>query len=281
MGHNSVDHVHALVESLKLGLADRDRYFADPDFEQVPLKPMISKEYADLRRDLIDMERASMEIRPGDPDRMQAYVKPDRRESGEPGQDHDTTTCIVADGQGNVVVATPSGWGDIGTDIGGTGVRLSSRLMSFRSGPGFEDHPNVVAPGKRPATTLTPTLVTREGKPVIGVSVAGGDMHDQCAMNILLNLIDFGMEPDRAVSAPRVATPHHVNWFFQTPPILGVLHHEPDLDAGIGDGLRARGHNMAEYAGPLANPSLVVIDHDKGILWGAGDPDAGRHVAGY
>jgi gamma-glutamyltranspeptidase/glutathione hydrolase len=281
MAHNGADHLHLLIEALKLGLADRDRYFADPDFERVPLGPLLSKEYADIRRRLIDPGSASHEVRPGDPERMKPLVETEAAPGGEPGRDRDTTTCIVADGDGNVVVATPSGWGDIGTDIGETGVRLSSRLMSFRSGPGFEDHPNVVAPGKRPATTLTPTLVTRDGRPVIGVSVAGGDMQDQSTLNILLNLIDFGLTPDRAVTEPRVATEHHVNWFFQTPPVLGVLSHETDHDPAVVDELRRRGHVMVAYQGAQTSPSVVVIDHEKGMLWGAGDPEAGRNVAGY
>jgi len=99
-----------------------------------------------------------------------------RHDIGNPGPNQDTTTCIVADRWGNVVVATPSGWGDKG-EIGDTGIRLGCRLISFRSGPDNEKHPNVVKPGKRPAITLTPTLVVKDGKPVIAVSVERGDFH--------------------------------------------------------------------------------------------------------
>jgi gamma-glutamyltranspeptidase/glutathione hydrolase len=138
----------------------------------------------------------------------------------------------------------------------------------------------VVKPGKRPAITLTPTLVTKDGTPVIGVSVAGGDMQDQCTMNILLNIMEFGMTPDKAVSAPRVGTEHHVDWFYQTAPKLGVLNYNVTIGEEVKKDLAARGHVIKESKGAYGSPSILVIDQEKKMYWGAGDPKAGRNVAG-
>src|SRR5207237_3033038 len=121
--------IHVAGEALKLGLADRDFYYADPLFVSVPLDELLSVKYADLRRPLIDMKKASLLQRPGDPRAGKAlHDKPDLR-IGPGGPDNDTTTCIVADGQGNVVAATPSGF--TGVQFGKTGVWMSSRLQCF------------------------------------------------------------------------------------------------------------------------------------------------------
>src|SRR5207245_10331540 len=130
--------------------------------------------YAELRRGLIDSQHASLTLRPGDPLNMKALLeKPDPR-VGIGGAAKDTTTCVVADDQGNVVAATPSGF--TGVLVGKTGVWLGSRLQSFNNWPG---HPNCIEPGKRPRITLTPTIVLKDKKPVYAISVAGGDGQDQ------------------------------------------------------------------------------------------------------
>ena len=163
-----------------------------------------SPAYAALRRGLIDPSHASLVQRPGDPlggkpllDRSRAPA------TGSEGPPNDTTTCLVADGLGNVVAATPSGWS--GVVAGETGVWLGTRLQSFNT---WDGHPNCIEPGKRPRITLTPTLVLKDGKPVLAVSVAGGDNQDQVTLQLLLNLIDFGLDPPRAVTAPRFSTDH-------------------------------------------------------------------------
>src|SRR5206468_11892376 len=117
---------------------------------------------------------------------------------GEGGAGRDTTTCLVADKAGNVVAATPSGWS--GEVAGDTGVWLGTRLQSFNLWAG---HPNCIAPGKRPRITLTPTLVLKERKPVLAVSVAGGDNQDQMTLQLVLNHLDFGLSPAESVTAPR------------------------------------------------------------------------------
>src|SRR5205085_7679364 len=125
---------------------------------------------------------------------------------------------------GNVVAATPSGFS--GALVGRTGIRLGTRLQSFNA---WEGHPNCILPGKRPRITLTPTLVLKDGKPVLAVSVAGGDRQDQTTLQLLLNCIDFGPSPDRAVTGPRFATDHHLGSFRHKAPVLGSLPVDPDV----------------------------------------------------
>src|SRR6185436_3824275 len=134
------------------------------------------------------------------------------------GPTNDTTTCLVADAAGNVVAATPSGWH--GVQAGTTGVWLGTRLQSFNTWLG---HPDCIEPGKRPRITLSPTLVLKDGKPAIAVSVAGGDGQDQATLQMLLDVIDFGMTPAEAVTVPRFGTNHHLGSFRQTKPDLGSL----------------------------------------------------------
>ena len=154
MGHNRPDAVHTIVETMKLALADRDTFYADPLFAEVPLAALLSPEYAALRRGLIDPKHASLERRPGDPRGGKAILDPAadparRHVPPPPAAAHDTTTCVVADRFGNVVAATPSGWS--GVVAGDTGVWLGSRLQSFNV---WNDHPNVIEPGQAPADHL-------------------------------------------------------------------------------------------------------------------------------
>ena len=278
MGHNQPDTIHVTVEALKLALADRDAHFADPLFADVPLAELLALEYASLRRGLIDRRHASLEQRPGDPAGRRALLdlSAARLRLGPGGPASDTTTCLVADGQGNVVAATPSGWS--GVLAGETGVWLGSRLQSFNI---WEGHPNCIEPGKRPRTTLTPTLVLRNGRPAYAVSVAGGDGQDQVTLQLLLNLIDFGLSPAQAVTTPRFVTNHLLGSFRQTPPRLGSL----DINAGAGqpviDELRARGHHVEIAKTPVWIPSAMRLDADSGQIEAAGDPAAGRHAAAY
>ena len=201
LGHLSADYVHVAVEAMKLALADRDEYYGDPEFVDVPLAVLLSDRYTELRRPLIDMRHASLEARPGDPIHMAALKGGGQFRPGVGG----TTTCVVADRWGNVVSATPSANVE-NLDGGRTGVTYSNRLVSLDTVPG---HPNCIQPGKRPRITLTPTLVLKDGRPILAISVAGGDLQDQTALNLLLDFVDFGMAPEQAVTVPRFATHHH------------------------------------------------------------------------
>ena len=168
MGHLSTDYVHVVTEALKLAMADRDAYYGDPEFVDVPLAALLSEAYTDIRRPLIDMKTASHEARPGDVHNMQP-LKADGVFRPSVGG---TTTCVIADRWGNVVSATPSAnVYHAGGMVGPTGVSYGNRLRSLNTTPG---HPNCIQPGKRPRITLTPTLVLKEGAPILAISVAGG-----------------------------------------------------------------------------------------------------------
>jgi gamma-glutamyltranspeptidase/glutathione hydrolase len=282
MGHNRPEAIHTMVETMKLAMADRDTYYADPLFADVPLAPLLSADYGALRRGLIDPQKASLERRPGDPRSVKAVLDPmadpARRHVPAPlAAVHDTTTCVVADHLGNVVAATPSGWS--GVVAGDTGVWLGSRLQSFNI---WDDHPDVIEPGKRPRITLSPTLVLRDGRPVLAVSVAGGDNQDQMTLQLLVNHVDFGVDPAKSVTAPRFMTDHFISSFGQKPPVLGQLRINPEIGTETLDALKTRGHKLKTGAGPLsAAPSVISLDPATGQLRTAGDPRAGRHAMAY
>ena len=242
MGHLSGDYIHVIAETLKLGFADRDEYYGDPDFVDVPLRILLSKRYANARRPLIDMAYASQDRRPGDP----YHMLPRKEEGTNKGSAsdipvQDTTTCVVADRWGNVVAATPS-CNMLTNRPGPSGVNQGNRVRCLNTTPG---HPNRLESGKRPRVTLTPTLVTKDGRPVLAISVAGGDLQDQTALNVLLNHVEFGMKPEQAVTAPRFNTEHHQNSFDPNPDraaaflLAGSLTVSNDLPEHVRAELRA------------------------------------------
>jgi gamma-glutamyltranspeptidase/glutathione hydrolase len=275
MRHNTADSIHVTVEAMKLALADRDVYYADPLFSHVPLDLLLSQRYVELRRPLIDPRHASLDVRPGDPLLMKPLLKTAQARAGAASPSNDTTTCLVADGSGNVVAATPSGWS--GVVAGKTGVWLGSRLQSFNT---WKDSPNVIEPGKRPRITLTPSLVFKDGKPVLAVSVAGGDEQDQTSLQLILNHIDFGLKPSDSVTAPRYGTSHHLGSFRQTPPVLGDLHISPDVGNSTIAQLESRGHKVMTKP-PSSAPCVIVLDPHTGALDAAGDPKTRRHAAAF
>ena len=282
MGHLSSSYIHTLTEALKLAFADRDEYYGDPLFVDVPLKALLSPEYARIRRALIDPRRASMERRPGDPYHMKA-LKGQLQAGNNPNRIpiSDTTTCVVADKWGNVVAATPS-CNLSGNLPGPSGVTTGNRLRSLNTTAG---HPNRIQPGKRPRITLTPTLVTRNGKPVIAISVAGGDLQDQTTLNVLLNHIEFEMLPEKAVTASRFNTDHHQNSFDPNPNRdktfvkAGSLRVHSGITQKVQKGLGQKGHLLTTTDGFIARPVMIYIDQVQGTIHAAGDPAAGRHAA--
>jgi gamma-glutamyltranspeptidase/glutathione hydrolase len=276
MGHNSADTVHVMAEAMKLALADRDVYYADPLFVDVPTEALLSKKYADLRRPLINLKKASQVRQPGDPHSMKPLLEMPPQEVNGDGEDLDTTTCVVADKWGNVVAATPSGFN--GVIAGKTGVQLGTRLVSLNT---WKGHPNCIEPGKRPRITLTPGLVFKDGKPRMAISVAGGDLQDQTALQVLLNVLEFGMPPAEAVSAPRFCTKHHLGSFNQAAPVLGSLLLYPQFAKSTVDDLAGRGHKITMSQKHFAEPSLIVIDQKTGVINVAGDPRGKRYSAAY
>jgi gamma-glutamyltranspeptidase/glutathione hydrolase len=277
MGHLSADYVHVLTEALKLGLADRDKYYGDPLFVDVPLKALLSDRYTNLRRSLIDMIKASDEVRPGDPIAMKAVVAADPYRPWQGG----TTTCVVADRWGNMVSATPSGNRPYAV-CEELGIGHGNRLRSLNTTIG---HPNRIQPGKRPRITLTPTIVLKNGEPIIAISVAGGDLQDQTTLNCLLNHVEFGMMPADAVTAVRFSTNHRQNSFdpnsirTETLGTLASLTVNAGLDESVRDELSKRGHKIKTTDRPIAYPVMIYVDPDTGIIHAAGDPKAGRHAA--
>jgi gamma-glutamyltranspeptidase/glutathione hydrolase len=278
MGHLSPDYIHVLTEALKLGFADRDEYYGDPLFADVPMDALLSDQYTMLRRPLIDMTKASDKIRPGDPLAMKAVVK--AAGTHRPWQGG-TTTCVVADKWGNVVAATPSGNRPYAV-CRELGVAHGNRLRSLNT---TEGHPNRIEPGKRPRITLTPTIVLKDGKAVIAISVAGGDLQDQTTLNCLLNHVEFSMMPEDAVTALRFSTDHHEDSFDPNPDrraTLGTLANltvDERLDKRVTGELAKRGHKIKTTAGPIAHPVMIYVDPDTGMLHAAGDPKARRHAA--
>ncbi len=276
LGQGSPDYIHQVTEAMKLALADRDIYYADPLFAEVPLEQLLSKSYADLRRPLMDSQRASLIFRPGDPRGNKAELAAVEVPAGKQRAANDTTTCLTADRFGNVVAATPSGWG--GVMAGKTGMQLGSRLISLDT---KEGSPNCIEPGKRPRITLTPTLVLKDNKPCLAVSVAGGDLQDQVSIQILLNAIEFGLPTDKSVTAPRFSTAHHIGSFNQPPPSLGSLTIYEELGEKTAANLAARGHKVSAVKGAIGAPVVISIDAVTGQKHVAGDPKAGRRVGAY
>ncbi len=280
MGQFSANYIHVVAEAIKLAMADRDAYYGDPEFVDVPLHALLSDAYTEIRRPLIDMQRASLEARPGDPHSMKPLKDTCVLRPGVGG----TTTCVVADRWGNVVSATPSANVPIEPRDGGrTGVTFGNRLRSLNTTPG---HPNCIQPGKRPRITLTPTLVLKDGKPIMAISVAGGDHQDQVTLNLLLDVIEFGMLPEIAVIAPRFATADHQDSFDPNPDRTqtfrgpGSLTVSDKVHNSVREELSQRGHKLDVEISPIASPVMIYINQDSRVFYAAGDPAAYRHAAG-
>ncbi|HEU4769843.1 MAG TPA: gamma-glutamyltransferase family protein, partial [Pyrinomonadaceae bacterium] len=269
MGHNSVDYIHTLTEALKLAMADRDRYYADPDFVKIPMAELLSKNYAALRRPLIDQQRASLAQQPGDPSNMKAVLASAAPTVGRASEvaveerANDTTCVNVIDKDGNLFSATPSGAWLPAVVAGDTGVLMGQRLQSSLTDP---NHPNVVAPGKRPRITLTPTLVLKGGEPYMVLSTPGGDNQDQALLQVLLNVIEFGMNPQEAVEAARFDTQHYVSSFDDHEFLPGSLNVESRVSLKTIQQLSEKGHKVKVQSewGTLSAPTVIVFDPTNG-----------------
>ena len=284
MGHNSPDYTHTVVEALKLAFADRDRYYGDPDFAKVPSAELLSKEYAAGRRALIDPAHASMVQRPGDPWNNKALLNDASQPAltgptqiPEAQRAHDTTCVNVIDKDGNLFSATPSGaW--LPTVIAGdTGVPMGQRLQAFLL---TEGHPNVLEPGKRPRNTLSPTLVMKDGKPMMVLSTPGADNQDQALLQVLLNVIEFGMNVQEAVEAPRFESLHLVSTFDDHRFNPGILNLEARIPESAAAKLKSRGHIVqAQPAyGNLAAPTIIVFKQEQGVIEAGADVRRGRYA---
>ncbi len=291
MGAGSADAMHTIAEAIKLAYADRDAYYGDPDFVKVPGDALLSKQYAELRRPLIDPARASLETRPGDPWKFNP-VDLSRLVSAEANRDKstgknfvepgDTTAVEVVDRDGNLFSATPSsGWLLGGAFVAGdTGIPMSNRMQAFRLDP---DSPNVLAGGKRPRTTLTPTVVLKDGKPFLAIGTPGGDSQDQQILLVLLNMIDFGMDVQAAIEAPRINSLHPESSFDDHRAQPGVLEVERTLSDAARAELQRRGH-VLRVRPPYGMSTGIVaagIDPATGKLRGGADPRRERYVIAW
>lgn len=273
---NSAEYLHISAEAAKLAFADRDKYLGDMDFITIPYKGLLSKEYARERRKLIDENRASPELRPGVPEKfagMEPLERPlDYTIAEESNHEGDTSYIAVVDKDRNVVSFTPSLHMAFGTGVfmGELGFSFNCRGDYFSLVPGTA---NALAPGKRPRSTLQSSLVTKDGKPVMALGSPGGD--DQClrTMQTFLNIVEFGMDVQQAIEAPRWTSrafpsspfPHVV-----CPNDLGL---EDRIPQEVRDALSAKGHKV-RVEGPwsIGSNGAIVIDPETGVLSAGADP---------
>jgi len=288
MGANSADYIHTVHEAIKLAYDDRNAYLGDPAFATVPLKGLLSKQYAAERRKQIG-PKAFLEHRPGEPFAFDPDVKPPtaryypHSQGAKGANTSGDTTCVdVVDRDGNLFSATPSsGWLLGGAFIAGdTGVPLSNRMQVFDLDP---VSPNVLVGGKRPRTTLTPTILLKDGKPFLAISTPGGDSQDQQILNVLLNLLVFDMDLQAAIESPRINSDHPHSSFDNHASVPGQLEVESRVPSKVLDDLRARGH-VLRVVGPFAMSTGVVavgVNPKTGTLRGGADPRRERYIFGW
>ena len=231
LGHNSPDYIHTSAEAIKLALADRDKYLGDTDFIKMPWEGLLSKDYAAERRRLIDPKKASLELRPGVAEKfapgMETLERPlDYQLAGKGDHEGDTSYIAVVDKDRNAISLTPSLHTAFGTKVvmGDLGFSFNCRGDYYSLMPG---QANALAPGKRPRSTLQSTMVLKDGKPVMVTGSPGGD--DQCmrTMQTFLNVVEFGMNIQQAIEAPRWTTRA-----FPSSPFPHVMY---PLDLGVED----------------------------------------------
>jgi gamma-glutamyltranspeptidase/glutathione hydrolase len=282
IGLNSADYIHTIVEAMKLGYADRDAYYGDPDFNPIPMQ-LISKEYARIRRPLIDMSKASAEHIPGDPAGMRARATDEfiRMRYKDRNAEHQDTTCVnIIDSAGNMFSATPSGAWFPAVIAGGTGIPLSQRMQSFVMTAG---HPNQLTPHKRPRITLTPTLALKEKKPWLAFSTPCGDSQDQTLLQVFLNIKEFGMNPQEAVEAPRFDSDAMFSSFDAHEDKPLVLQLEERIPESVAEALRQRGHKVVEQGewGNSCSPTAVEFDPANGVIKAGADVRGHRYALAW
>ncbi len=282
MGFQSADYVHTVTEAMKLAFDDRDVFYGDPDFAQVPAEALLSLPYAEERRKLLDPKAAARTHRPGRPGgAITSELDPAARAEGS-RPTGDTTAVNAVDAAGNLFSAVVSGaWVLDGAFIAGdTGVPLSQRMQQFSLDP---KSPNLVAPKKRPRITLTPTILTRGGRPYLALATPGGDSQDQQNLNVLLAHVDFGLPIQEAIEAPRFNSEHMRESFREHRDQPGVLTVEGRVPWDVLEELKRRGHDL-RIVGPFRMGTAVTavgIDAKSGTLFGGADVRGERAIAGW
>jgi gamma-glutamyltranspeptidase/glutathione hydrolase len=286
LGHNSAAYVHVVTECAKLAFADREAWYGDPDYVDVPLDALLSRDYADERRKLLEEESAST-LQPGSPEGRQPRLATVDSGSelaqaagvGEPtqaGVTGDTVHVDVVDRFGNMVAATPSGgwlWG--APVVPELGFCLGTRAQMFWLEEGL---PNSLEPGKRPRTTLSPTLVARGDEPYLALGTPGGDQQDQWALHVLLAHVHFGLNLQEAIDGPN----HHTEAFPSSfyPRLTRQRHVAIEERAGekTVEGLRRRGHDV-DVSPPWSLGRVSAAGRERdGVLKAAANP---RGAQGY
>jgi gamma-glutamyltranspeptidase/glutathione hydrolase len=271
IGFGTPDYCHLLVEAMKLAYADREQYYGDPAFAKVPADALLSAQYANKRAALIDMQRASLELRPGDAWKGAALL-PEGEKLTPKDWGPGTVHVDAVDAKGNMASFTPSGaWISSAEVIEPLGFPLSVRMMTFYLGPAH--HPNVVAPGKRPRTTLTPSMAFRNGKPWMAFGTMGGDNQGQWLLQFYLCRAAFGMSIPEAIEAPRLSSEHTPGFFAPHASEPNRVRIEPRFGAKVLDELRRRGHDL-DVAPDWSEGfvSCAAFDEDSGLIEAGCDP---------
>ncbi len=265
MGHNSPEFAHLFVEAKKLAFADRATFYADPDFGRLPTTELISKPYADKRRSLIDPEKAATNVPAGDPIL----------------QHGDTIYLTVVDKDRNCCSLIQSNYYGFGSQMvpGDVGFVLQNRGALFSL---EEDHLNRLEPHKRPFHTIIPAFATKDGKPWLSFGVMGGDMQPQGHVQVLINMIDFGMNVQEAGDAARIR-----HFGSQTPtsqpmdPQGGLVHVESAIPQSTVDALKAKGHKVERAVGSFGGYQAIMIDDKHGTIHGGTEPRKDGAAVGY
>jgi gamma-glutamyltranspeptidase/glutathione hydrolase len=301
MGYNSARYIHTLYQVMNLAFADRDFYYGDPYFPpEEPIRGLLSKAYARERLKLLSPSRNDPEVKPGDPYPFQGGKNPFKamldkaaqRPPGTPprqGRATDaavqtfftgTTSVEAADDRGWVVSMTPSGGWIPAVIAGHTGVGLSQRMQSFVTDPA-EDPFNVVEPGKRPRSTLTPSLALKDGKPFLSFAVQGGDTQDQNLLQFFLDVVEFGMNVQEACEAPNVTSFQMHSSFGQHESLPGRLLVNEALPPWVRDELTRMGYTLT-FAKRTSGPvNAIFFDRDHGTLWGGSSNDGDDYGVGW
>lgn len=287
-GHNTAETLHLIIQALNAAFADRERYYGDPKFVDVPIDGLLHPDYAANWRERIDPERAFDGMpKPGDPWQVQkAPAGAGSREWRRPRAfaarvDPDTSYCCVVDEQGNAFSATPSDGVTTTPIVPGLGIIVSSRGVQSRLDP---THPSSIAPGKRPRLTPSPGLIMKDGRVFAPYGSPGNDVQPQAMVQLAINLIDFNMDPQAAVEAPRVASFNYPRSSHPHPYSPGLVSAESRIAPDVVESLREMGHLVEPW--PAWSPQAgslctVVVDPSLGTMTGAADPRRLAYAIGW
>ena len=292
--HNSADYIHLVSEALKIAFSDREKFYGDPEFVDVPIGGLLSKDYAERRRSLVNNDKAWKEMPPpGDPvEKWQIEGKKpstgNRKEgasaSAKPGRDEGswgTSYVCVVDRYGNAFSATPSDVSNTTPITPQTGLAVSSRgSQSWVD----ENHASSIQGGKRPRLTPNPSMVLRKGTLFMPFGTPGGDVQCQAMLQVLLNIIEFHMDPQVAVEVPRFSTFNFPNSFYPHEYLKGLLKVEKRMEDKTFHQLREKGHKIEwwpEWDWKAGAVCAIVLDPVNGILLGAADPRRESYALGW